>query len=127
MSPVLRYHWEGLGPEHQHGDDPPERHGVVELVASKEAAPDTPEGTAHFMLAISLDRALGSASAQRRLVDFVERLSGLPVREGATPTRYPGKRRWELRAQRLRDGVPLSPGDFDLLMAVSGGADRDGD
>jgi SAM-dependent methyltransferase len=29
------HHWEGLGPEHRHGDGPPERHGVVELVAAR--------------------------------------------------------------------------------------------
>jgi cyclopropane fatty-acyl-phospholipid synthase-like methyltransferase len=26
------HHWEGLGPEHRHGDAPPERHGMFELV-----------------------------------------------------------------------------------------------
>jgi tellurite methyltransferase len=26
------YHWEGLGPEHRHGDGPPERHAEVEAV-----------------------------------------------------------------------------------------------
>jgi len=98
----------------------------ADLVASKEAAPNTPEGCAHFMLAISLDRALGSSAAQRRLVDFVERLSRLPVLEGAMLPRYPGKRRWELRAERLRDGVPLSLEDFGLLATLSGDAGRDG-
>ena len=31
----LIHHWEGFGPEHRHGDSPPERHGVVEVVAVK--------------------------------------------------------------------------------------------
>ncbi len=26
------HHWEGLGPEHQHGDGPPERHARIEVV-----------------------------------------------------------------------------------------------
>jgi cyclopropane fatty-acyl-phospholipid synthase-like methyltransferase len=26
------HHWEGLGPEHSHGDGPPERHGRIEAV-----------------------------------------------------------------------------------------------
>jgi tellurite methyltransferase len=26
------HHWEGLGPEHSHGDEPPEQHGSVEAV-----------------------------------------------------------------------------------------------
>ncbi len=31
----LIHHWEGLGPEHMHGDGPTERHGTVEVVAIK--------------------------------------------------------------------------------------------
>lgn len=29
------HHWEGLGPEHRHGNDPPERHGRFEAVLLK--------------------------------------------------------------------------------------------
>ena len=29
------HHWEGLGPEHRHGDGPLERHGWIELCAQK--------------------------------------------------------------------------------------------
>jgi cyclopropane fatty-acyl-phospholipid synthase-like methyltransferase len=29
------HHWEGLGPEHRHGDGPPERHGKFEAVLQK--------------------------------------------------------------------------------------------
>ncbi|MHC4609425.1 MAG: class I SAM-dependent methyltransferase [Planctomycetota bacterium] len=29
------HHWEGLGPEHRHGDSPPERHGKFEAVLQK--------------------------------------------------------------------------------------------
>ncbi len=32
------HHWEGLGPEHRHGDSPPERHGMVEAVFFKRTA-----------------------------------------------------------------------------------------
>jgi 2-polyprenyl-3-methyl-5-hydroxy-6-metoxy-1,4-benzoquinol methylase len=31
----ILHHYEGTGPEHQHGATPPERHGVVEVVARK--------------------------------------------------------------------------------------------
>ena len=31
------HHWEGLGPEHRHGDGPIQRHGMVEVVMSKRA------------------------------------------------------------------------------------------
>jgi SAM-dependent methyltransferase len=29
------HHWEGLGPQHRHGENPPERHGEVEVVLSR--------------------------------------------------------------------------------------------
>ncbi len=32
------HHWEGLGPEHRHGEHPPERHGMVELVVRAAAS-----------------------------------------------------------------------------------------
>jgi len=32
------HHWEGLGPEHRHGEGPLERHGWIELVAERAPA-----------------------------------------------------------------------------------------
>jgi cyclopropane fatty-acyl-phospholipid synthase-like methyltransferase len=32
---AVLHHWEGLGPEHRHGDGPPERHGKFEVVLRK--------------------------------------------------------------------------------------------
>jgi cyclopropane fatty-acyl-phospholipid synthase-like methyltransferase len=29
------HHWEGMGPEHRHGDGPPQRHGMFELVVRR--------------------------------------------------------------------------------------------
>jgi 2-polyprenyl-3-methyl-5-hydroxy-6-metoxy-1,4-benzoquinol methylase len=31
------YHWEGLGPLHQHGENPPERHGTAQAVLRKRS------------------------------------------------------------------------------------------
>jgi LDH2 family malate/lactate/ureidoglycolate dehydrogenase len=92
----------------------------ADLVASKESASQVPEGTAHFMVAIDLDKALGRDVALQRIGDFAERLAGVPVREGATPSRYPGSRRWQLRAQRLRDGIPLTDDDVEILQSLAG-------
>jgi hypothetical protein len=30
------YHWEGLGPKHQHGNSPIEQHDLIELILEKE-------------------------------------------------------------------------------------------
>ena len=50
---------------------------------------------------------------------MIARLAGLPVGEGMTPPRYPGQRRWDLRRERLRDGVPLSGADASDLEALA--------
>jgi len=86
-------------------------------VSSKEAAPAAPEGTAHTMIAIDLDTALGEGIYSERLDDLVRRLAALPVNPAAGGIRHPGQRRWALRRERLRDGVPLS--DAELADATS--------
>jgi LDH2 family malate/lactate/ureidoglycolate dehydrogenase len=79
----------------------------ADLVSSKETAPNAAEETAHTMIAIDLDAALGAKAYSARLGDLLQRLAALPVNPAAVGTRYPGERRWALRHQRLRDGVPL--------------------
>jgi len=89
----------------------------ADQVSSKEAAPDAPEGTAHTMIAIDLEAALGAESYSDRLDELVERLLALPRNAAADAIRYPGERRWEVRSERLRDGIPLS--DAELTDAAS--------
>jgi LDH2 family malate/lactate/ureidoglycolate dehydrogenase len=91
----------------------------ADLVASKETDPHAPEGTGHFMLAIDLERAIGVANFKNRLDDLIDRLAALPMRPGMEAPRYPGKRRWELRADRLMNGIPLSVADYDGLCALA--------
>jgi LDH2 family malate/lactate/ureidoglycolate dehydrogenase len=74
----------------------------ADLVSSKEAAPDAPEGTAHTMIAIDLEKAIGADLYDQRLDDLLHRLKSLPTRSSAEPIRYPGERRWGLRQQRLK-------------------------
>jgi L-2-hydroxycarboxylate dehydrogenase (NAD+) len=84
----------------------------ADQVSSKEASPDAPEGTAHTIIAIDLATALGKDAYTQRLDELVRRLAGLPVNPAAEPIRYPGERRWALRRERLRDGVPLSQAEI---------------
>ena len=84
----------------------------ADQVSSKEAAPDAAEGTAHTLIAIDLASALGSEAYAQRLDELLRRLAALPVNPAAAPIRYPGERRWALRHERLRDGVPLSEADL---------------
>lgn len=91
----------------------------ADQVSSKEALPDAPERTAHTLIAIDLAKTLGSGSFESRLDDLIHRLAALPVAAGAEAARYPGQRRWELRRQRLRDGIPLQPGEIADLGALA--------
>jgi LDH2 family malate/lactate/ureidoglycolate dehydrogenase len=84
----------------------------ADQVSSKEASPEAPEGTAHTLIAIDLATALGTQAYSQRLDELMTRLAGLPVNAAAEPIRYPGERRWALRRERLRDGVPLSQSEL---------------
>lgn len=92
--------------------------GYADRVASKEAGEAVPEDASHFLLAIDLERAGGRERFAERMRDLIERIHALPLREGLAPLRYPGERRWRLRAQRLAGGIPLSgreASDLDRL------------
>ncbi|HSG95888.1 MAG TPA: Ldh family oxidoreductase, partial [Afifellaceae bacterium] len=91
----------------------------ADLVASKETDPDAPEGTGHFMLAIDLERAIGVVNFKDRLDDLVNRLAALPMKPGMDAPRYPGQRRWALRAERLKAMIPLSAAEYDGLHALA--------
>jgi LDH2 family malate/lactate/ureidoglycolate dehydrogenase len=93
----------------------------ADQVSSKEAAPDAPEGTAHSMIAIDLETALGADAYADRLEELVRRLAALDVGPDAEPARYPGERRWRLRRERLRDGVPLSNAEVVDVMDLAKG------
>ena len=38
---AVLHHWEGLGPEHRHGDSPPERHALSEVVLRRDGADES--------------------------------------------------------------------------------------
>jgi LDH2 family malate/lactate/ureidoglycolate dehydrogenase len=91
----------------------------ADQVSSKEAAPNAPEGTAHTMIAIDLGNAIGGEAYARRLDDMLERLSKLPTGADAKTIRYPGERRWRLRRERLRDGIPLSSTELTDVLGLA--------
>lgn len=90
----------------------------ADQVSSKESAPDAPEGTVHMMIAIDLNKAIGPDAFLDRLDDLITRLADLPMSSEA-PARYPGQRRWQLRRERMRAGVPLPAGELDDLIALA--------
>jgi LDH2 family malate/lactate/ureidoglycolate dehydrogenase len=91
----------------------------ADQVSSKEAAPNAPEGTAHTMIAIDLGQTIGGEAYARRLDDMLERLRKLPTSVDAEAIRYPGERRWQLRRERLRDGIPLSSADLTDVLGLA--------
>jgi LDH2 family malate/lactate/ureidoglycolate dehydrogenase len=88
----------------------------ADQVSSKEAAPGAPEATAHTLIAIDLEVALGAWSYSDRLEKLLERLLALPRNAATDAIRYPGERRWKLRSERLRRGIPLT--DTELADAA---------
>jgi LDH2 family malate/lactate/ureidoglycolate dehydrogenase len=84
----------------------------ADQVSSKEAAPNAPEGIGHTLIAVDLKMALGANEFEGRMGDLIARLLALPVSTATPPLRYPGQRRWSLRARRLRDGIPLASHEF---------------
>ena len=98
----------------------------ADQVSSKEAAPSAPEGTAHTMIAIDLNKAIGRArTMSERLDDMLDRPAMLPTAADADKIRYPGERRWQLRRERLREGIPLSKSDLDGLFEAGERARRE--
>ena len=91
----------------------------ADQVSSKEAAPDAPEGTAHTLIAIDLEIALGRDTYAQRLGQLVQKLKELPMHAGAPDVRYPGERRWRLRRERLRDGIPLRHEELEDTMRLA--------
>jgi len=90
----------------------------ADQVSSKEASPNAPERTAHTLIAIDLDKGIGGSSYRHRLDDMLSKLCSISTAEGAK-IRYPGERRWQLRRERLRDGIPLARPDLDALLEAA--------
>ena len=92
----------------------------ADQVSSKEAAPNAPEGTAHTLIAIDLQAAIGADVFETRMDDLIGRLIALPFNGSAGTIRYPGQRRWNLRMSRLREGIPLAAADFKDVCDLAG-------
>lgn len=91
----------------------------ADLVASKEAMPNSPEGTAHTFLAVDLSHAMPTSDFTSRLSDMFSRLHSLPMADNLAPPRYPGERRWRLRLERLNAGVRVSAAEFDDIVSLA--------
>jgi len=91
----------------------------ADLVSSKETAPDVPEKVSHFFLAVDLRHSLGAEPFVQRLQDLIRRVVDLPLGPGVAPLRYPGQRRWALRRERLRQGIPLEDRHYQNLIELA--------
>jgi LDH2 family malate/lactate/ureidoglycolate dehydrogenase len=91
----------------------------ADLVASKEATPGSPEGTAHTFIGIDLAHAMPVADYADRLTDMLSRFLALPMAGGSHPLRYPGERRWRLRAERLVNGIELPIAEFNDIASLA--------
>lgn len=89
------------------------------LVSSKEASPEAPEGLAHLFWATDLESTTGAKKFTDRLQDLIERLETLPLTPGKPPLRYPGWDRWKLRRHRLVEGIPIALREYDDLVSLA--------
>ncbi len=90
----------------------------ADQVVNKEAHPRAPENLSQFFLAIDLNQTSGVEGFEERLQDLIDRLEQLPVDPGADRPRYPGRKRWQLRKNRLSEGIPVIPQDYRHLQTL---------
>ncbi len=79
--------------------------GVKSLFANWEE----PTGTTHFFQAIDPGAFMARRAFLDRMDEMVAQIAAAPQAAGAEPIRVPGERRHRLRAERLREGIPLHP------------------
>ncbi|MGH7328750.1 MAG: Ldh family oxidoreductase [Polyangiaceae bacterium] len=80
---------------------------AADQVGSKER-PDAIERTSHALIALRTDAFPFGETFGARLRMLVDGLRAAPRRSGTEIPRYPGERRWAMRAERLREGVPIA-------------------
>ena len=70
-----------------------------------------------FALALDPDAFGGSAAFTGRVQELMRQIRSIEPLDPERPVRWPGQRGWELRQQRLRDGIPLADADWEQLLA----------
>ena len=61
-----------------------------------------------FAMAISPDAFGGTDAFAARINELVHQVDSHPSRDPSNPVRWPGQRGWDLRRQRLLEGIPIS-------------------
>lgn len=91
----------------------------ADQVVSKEAEPDHPEGTSHFLMAISPAVCGSEETFRERMSDLEQRVVNLPMAPGTAPARLPGSRRVALAKEAARAGLPLSKAALEVLKKLT--------
>jgi ureidoglycolate dehydrogenase (NAD+) len=80
---------------------------------------DRPRGLGHFVAAWEISRVVSLPDFTERLKQMVTELQGTPPAAGFDRVCYPGKIEGERMAERLENGVPVSPGLWEDLSALA--------
>ena len=91
------------------------RHGVGELYGGEAE----PQDTGHFHLAIDPERTIGRDRFAAVLEGLLGELRAIPPSPGFDEVLVPGDPEDRARAGRERSGVPVEPGLWDTLRALS--------
>ena len=70
-----------------------------------------------FVMALAPAAFGGSEAFAHRLEALVEQIDACEPLDSDQPVRWPGQRGWELRRQRLADGIPIDDADWERLLA----------
>jgi LDH2 family malate/lactate/ureidoglycolate dehydrogenase len=73
-----------------------------------------------MMIAIDLHKSIGTNAFSHRLDDLLQRLAALPMNDAAPQARYPGERRWRLRRDRMRQGIPITAAELSDVLRLAG-------
>ena len=76
-----------------------------------------PNDASFFALAISPDAFGGSKGYFERINELVRQIESTRPLDPEVPVRWPGQRGWQLRRQRLAEGIPMDEPVWDAFLA----------
>ncbi|HRT29124.1 MAG TPA: Ldh family oxidoreductase [Kiritimatiellia bacterium] len=82
----------------------------------------TPGENSFFMLALRVDNFCDAASFRRRVDEWIRLIRGSRRASGVERIWLPGQKEHEIRAERLRNGIPLNDNMLEELSGLADGA-----
>ncbi len=81
--------------------------------------------TSHIFVAMRIDAFLDPEEYRARVDDYIDYVHGLPVRPGCPAPKYPGEIEAGIKAEAIKNGVPLAKQVLDDMVAIAREVDVD--